>query len=298
MQSIINNHRFIKAEPITKGWSHDKKYCVTDKDGQKFFLRTSSLKLYENCKAIFEIMKRVEEIGVPMCVPIELGTCGDEVYMLQSWVEGDDLLTVLPSFTARKQYELGLEAGRILKKIHTIPAPELQEDWASRFGRKTNFKIKAYHECELKFEGDTYVLEYIENNRHLLECRRQCFQYGDYHIGNIMCSEGKLVIIDFDRYDFGEPWEEFNRINLCAEASPHFATGRIHGYFDGEPPLEFFQLLAFYTASNALSSLPWAIPFGQEEVDTMMKQAQNVHKWFSNMQSPIPTWYFTQKSRL
>jgi aminoglycoside phosphotransferase (APT) family kinase protein len=25
-------------------------------------------------------------------------------------------------------------------------------------------------------------------------------------------TDPKIVIIDFDRYDFGDPWEEFNRI--------------------------------------------------------------------------------------
>ncbi|BBB90420.1 MAG TPA: GNAT family N-acetyltransferase [Methylomusa anaerophila] len=34
-----------------------------------------------------------------------------------------------------------------------------------------------------------------------------------------------MRIIDFDRYDFGDPREEFNRIVWCATASPYFATG-------------------------------------------------------------------------
>jgi|GEM_PF-4231484 len=59
---------------------------------------------------------------------------------------------------------------------------------------------------------------------------------------------------DFDRYDFGDPWEEFNRIVWSAAASPHFATGQLRGYFSDKPPQEFFKLLAFYIASNTISS--------------------------------------------
>ena len=131
----------------------------------------------------------------------------------------------------------------------------------------------------------------LEKNRQLLENRPQCFQHGDYHVGNMMIERGELKIIDFDRYDFGDPWEEFNRIVWSAAASPHFATGQLRGYFGGEPPVEFFELLAFYISSNTLSSIYWAIPFGQADLDTMMKQSQDVLAWFDNMRNPIPPWY-------
>jgi serine/threonine-protein kinase len=57
----------------------------------------------------------------------------------------------------------------------------------------------------------------------------------------IVSPEGELRIIDFNRSDDGDPWEEFNRIVWSAAVCPHFATGQIHGYFDGNPPDEFFN---------------------------------------------------------
>ena len=114
----------------------------------------------------------------------------------------------------------------------------------------------------------------------------------------MMIEHDELKIIDFDRYDFGDPWEEFNRIVWSAAASPHFATGQLLGYFGGEPPLEFFKLLAFYISSNTLSSIYWAAPLGPSDLETMMKQSQDVLRWYDNMKNPIPTWYIgvTQKS--
>ncbi|ABX42415.1 conserved hypothetical protein [Lachnoclostridium phytofermentans ISDg] len=114
----------------------------------------------------------------------------------------------------------------------------------------------------------------------------------------MMIENGKLVIIDFDRYDFGDPWEEFNRIVWCAQSSPHFATGQLNGYFGGEPPMEFFKLLALYIASNTLSSIYWAIPLGQNDIDIMMKQSQDVLMWYNDMQNPVPTWYQACKKML
>ena len=107
----------------------------------------------------------------------------------------------------------------------------------------------------------------------------------------MILEQGELKIIDFDRYDFGDSWEEFNRIVWSVAASPRFASGQLHGYFDGEPPLEFFKLLAFYIASNTLSSIYWAIPFGQSEINVMRRQSQDVLTWFDNMKNPVPAWY-------
>ena len=289
--------KFIKSEPITKGWSEDKKYCVTTTDGTKYLLRITPISRYEVRKSLFATLEQVAALDIPMCVPVEFGTCDDGVYSLQSWIDGVDLETVLPLLSETEQYILGLKSGEIIRKMHSIRAPNTQEGWESRFNRKTDMKIKKYQECGLRFDGDEHVLAYIEQNRDLLKNRPQCFQHGDYHVGNMMLERGEkplteaLKIIDFDRYDFGDPWEEFNRIVWSAAASPHFATGQLRGYFGGEPPIEFFKLLAFYIASNTLSSIYWAVPFGQSGLDTMMKQAQDVLEWFNNMQNPVPTWY-------
>jgi aminoglycoside phosphotransferase (APT) family kinase protein len=297
MQNNKFMNQFSKVKPITKGWSGDKKYCATKVDGTKYLLRISPTARYETKKALFELLQKVDGLGVPTCKSVELGTCKDGVYILQSWIDGEDAEKAIPMLPETEQYVLGLKSGEILRKIHSIPAPETQEEWAAWFNRKTNNKIQKYRECGLRFKGDDKVIEYIENNRYLLENRPQCFQHGDYHIGNMMLEKGELRIIDFDRYDFGDPWEEFNRIVWCAAESPYFATGQLRGYFDGspqrgsEPPMEFFKLLAFYIASNTLSSIYWAIPFGQSEINTMMKQSQDVLTWFDNMRNPVPTWY-------
>jgi len=282
---------FKKIEPIVKGWSEDKKYCVTTEDGIKYLLRITPLSRYEERKSLFTMLEKVAALDIPMCVPIEFGTCDDGVYIMQNWITGEDIEAVLPLLSESEQYLLGAKSGEILRKIHSITAPETQEEWETRFNRKTDYKIKKYRECGLRFAGDEHMLAYIEQNRHLLKERPQCFQHGDYHIGNMMLENGELKIIDFDRYDFGDPWEEFNRIVWSAKASPYFATGQLHGYFDYEPPLAFFKLLVFYIACNTLSSIYWAIPFGQSDVDTMMEQARDVLTWFDNMKNPVPTWY-------
>lgn len=277
---------------LDKGWSCDKKYCAADSSGVKYLLRISPFDKHEKAKNCFEMMRRVATLGVKMCRPIEFGVCDDGVYSIQSWIDGGDAEQIIPSLPESEQYAYGLEAGRMLKIIHSIPAPSSQEDWESRFNLKLDRKIKMYSDCPIKYENGQAFIDYINANRHLLKNRPQVYQHGDYHIGNMMIdTNGELVIIDFDRDDFGDPWEEFNRIVWCAQASGAFASGIVDGYFDGSVPLDFWRLLCLYIASNTLSSIPWAIPFGREEIDTMQNQAREVLNWYNNMLNPIPTWY-------
>ncbi len=283
--------RIIKRDPIHKGWSVDKKFKVTLDDGRAYLLRISPTEKYENRRRLFVMQKKVEELEVPMCRAVEFGVCDEGVYSLQTWIKGEDAETAIPKLPLKEQYALGLRAGRMIRKIHSIPAPDGLPDWGEKFSNKIDRKIKMYEECPLKFEGGQYLLDYIKKNRHLIHGRPQSFQHGDFHIGNMMLSGGELYIIDFDRYDFGDPWEEFNRV-WSAEAAPEFARGTMDGYFEGEEiPEKFWRLLALYVSNNILSSLPWAITFGEDEVEVMRNQAKNILSWYDNMKKIIPSWY-------
>ena len=284
--------RFITKQPINKGWSDDKKYCVTAENGTRYLLRVSDIAQHDAKQREFYMMQLVSSLGVPICRPIEFGTCEEGVYSLQSWIDGEDAELLLPRLTDAEQYAYGLQAGRILRKIHSIPAPAAQEDWGAFFNRKIDRRLKQYGECPIKYENEQAFISCINENRHLLQNRPQTYQHGDYHIGNMMIDKsGCLHIIDFNRCDYGDPWEEFNRIVWCAQKAPRFACGMVNGYFDGSVPQEFWCLLALYISSNTLGSVSWAIPFGQEEVDIMLHQAQDILRWYDNMRNPIPTWY-------
>lgn len=283
---------FVTKEPIDKGWSGDKKYRVTDAAGESYLLRISPMERRERVEGTFERMKKVSALGVTMCRPIECGVNEEGVYVLHSWVDGRDAEEVMPELSDEERYAYGLDAGKALKKIHSLSAPDGGGCWEEYFNRKIDRKIKLYEECELKYASGQLLIDFINEHRHLLKDRPVTYQHGDFHIGNMMIDrEGKLVIIDFDRDDFGDPWEEFNRIVWSAQSASAFARGIVDGYFDSDVPMDFWQLLALYIATNTLSSLPWAIPFGEGEVAVMRRQCDEVLGWYDEMKNPVPTWY-------
>ena len=319
----MSKYHFVKKEQIHEGWSEDRKYCALEEDGTRYLLRVSPIEQYEEKQAEFRMMEQAAALGIPMCLPLELGVREGEVYSVQSWIDGVGAEKAIPAMSDTRQYVYGLEAGRILRKLHSIPLPGTDlggegtleeaestaqesaegnrkvgcsriewEDWETRFGRKIDRKVKKYRECPLQYEGGEHFLRFIEENRHLLKDRPQVYQHGDYHIGNMMLDKnGQLHIIDFNRFDWGDPWEEFNRIVWCAQASPLFASGMVNGYFGDEVPEAFWRLLALYIACNTLSSLYWAIPFGEGEIQVMRNQAAEVLAWYEDMSRFVPSWY-------
>ena len=284
-------NEIIHREAVDKGWSGDQKYHIWTKDGA-YLLRVSPIEKAARREAEFHRMKAVSALGIPMCDPLEFSIQAEGVCVIQRWIDGGDAEAVIPTLTKEEQYRYGLDAGRILKKIHSIPAPAGIHDWEEYFNRKIDRKLEMYHHCPLRYEGGEHFIRYLAENRHLLKNRPQCYQHGDYHVGNMMIdTRGILTVIDFDKDDWGDPWEEFNRIVWCAQLSPRFASGMVDGYFDGSVPEMFWRLLALYMSSNALGSLPWAIPFGEEEVAVMRRQGAEVLRWYDNMTCIIPRWY-------
>ncbi len=283
---------FVSKTPINKGWSSDKKYCVTDKNGMKYLLRVSDAAFYNAKKFEFDMMKKVASFGIPMCRPLSLDIRADGVYFLQSWIDGVDAGDVIGNMPSEQQYALGVEAGRLLKIIHSIPAPAEREDWEPFYNRKLDKKITSYNNCPYKYESGNQFIDYINANRHLLKGRPQVYQHGDFHRGNLMLGvDNKLYVIDFGRNDHGDPWEDLKSTTWDVELSPIFAVGKIDGYFNNNIPDVFWRTLKLYIYCGILSSASWAIAFGEDEVQVMRNQAAEVLKWYDDNEKYIPNWY-------
>lgn len=282
----------IRRDPIDRGWSGDRKFCAVTEDGTRYLLRISDISRRERKMQEFSRMQQAAGQGISMCMPVEFGMCEEGVYALHSWIDGEDAGDALQKLPAQTQYALGLDAGRMLKKLHTLPAANDAANWEQFFNAKIDRKLAMYDACPLRYEKDEIILRYLAENRHLLAGRPVTYQHGDYHTGNMMVdNSGKLVIIDFEKDDCGDPWEEFNRIVWSAQAAPAFASGMVDGYFGGEIPREFWDLLALYFCSNALGSLPWAIPFGDKEIQVMLAQGKQILEWYDCMNTTLPSWY-------
>ncbi|MFW5788258.1 MAG: aminoglycoside phosphotransferase family protein [Halanaerobiales bacterium] len=299
VRDIISNIHLVKDSRkvyrIDKGWSSDEKYFIECDNGKKFLLRINSIDQHDVKEKEFMIMRELSKLGIIMSYPFDVGISnkGQFVYILLSWIEGKDVEEVITTLIEDKQYSLGVEAGNILKKLHSVSAPKDQEDWEERMIKKINYHLERFKECRIKVPNDEYALKYIKENLHLLKNRPQVFQQGDFHVGNlILTPDDTLGVIDFNRWDYGDPYEEFYKMMMFSrEVSIPFARGQIYGYFGDEIPEDFFKILALYLADVSLYSVVWAAPYGEEDVNKMLKIAEMIFNDFNNFTTVVPGWF-------
>ena len=296
---IPGSNTWSTITPITKGWSDDLKYRITTPNRGSFLLRLFDLQLLPRKLDEYRILSRLYEANLPVNRPLDLGPCNDQKtgYLLCAWIEGEDLETVLPNLSLAEQAHLGQQAGHLLAKIHACAPLHPIGDWEAHYNAKLDRKIAKALATSVEMPGKADFIRFINANRFRLAHRPIALHHGDYHIGNLLLQpNGQLAIIDLNRFDAGDPWEEFNRIVWDAQASPAFASGRIDAYFDHAIPEGFFELLTLYIAANALSSVPWAIPFGNAEIEVMQHQLHDILAWTKHLTCVIPTWYTPTKN--
>ncbi len=284
---------FDKAEKINMGLSGDDKYHCR-RGAEEFLLRIADGGDYEEKKKEFDHLRKLERAGlpVPKCVELVKNDDGSKVFTLLSWVPGEELESVISKMLSGEQYEIGKQAGIVLRRIHeSCPETGIEKNWYERYTETINPRLDAYMNEGVPFAGSEKILRYFEDNKYLLSERPMCHHHGDYHTGNLIINSGTVRVIDWHTMDFesiGDPWYEFNRIDT---KYPEFAKGQIDGYFDENIPEEFWRLFALYISVSAITSIVWAKYFAPDELENIMGLNKSILAIFDDMENPVPEWY-------
>lgn len=288
-------------EKINKGWSADSKFYIEDYGRNKLLLRISDLDKYYDKLEEFKFIKKCNELSFSMSKAIEIGFCNNKnnVYMILTWVDGNSLNEVLSDFNENEQYKLGLEAGRILKEIHSLKRKPEDKLIESNKKDKILRNLIRYENSKNRVREDQFAIDFVRNNIEKLNSLPPVYKHGDYHVGNLVITpDGKIGVIDFNRWEYGDRYEEFYKIQAFdVEVSILFSIGQIHGYFNGEPPLEFWSILALYVAYSSLNSIVWAEKFGEDDVNAMKKRCIEAFNDYDKFKTEIPNWYKVNSKR-
>lgn len=294
VSQIANYNSWEIIEEIKHGWSKDTKYYIKDRMGHQFLLRISSIEEKKNKEKIYRIIQSINELDFEMSKAIDYGMCNDfkNVYMLFSWVEGEPLENVIASIDEQKQFILGVKAGQILKKIHSVNVKQIdipKEDLA----KKKLKKLKRYEDSRYRIPNDKRIIDYVKSNIQLINQSNPVYTHGDFHIGNfIYLNKEDLGIIDFDRLNCGDRYEEFYKLqSFVIEKSIPFAIGQIKGYFEENPPEIFWEVQKVYVAHASLYSIEWASSYGQDDINGMIERYKMAMKDYDDFKLLIPKWY-------
>jgi aminoglycoside phosphotransferase (APT) family kinase protein len=142
------------------------------------------------------------------------------------WIDGEDLENVLPHLSQTEQYQLGIEAGHLLAKVHACAPLHSLPDWESHFNAKLDRKIARALSCPEHIPGRNELIAYINANRYRLVNRPVTLQHGDFHLGNLLLQpNGHLALIDLNRFDTGDPWEDSTASSGMPRPLRHLPAG-------------------------------------------------------------------------
>lgn len=293
-EEIATYEKWSKIEKINKGWSSDTKYYIEAENNQKYLLRISDRDKYEQKKKEYEVICKFSKLGFTMSEPINLGVCNDgqNIFMLLTWVEGENLELALPKLDQEKQYQLGREAGAILRKIHSLEVPPEELPTQTKIPKKIA-QLQRYIDSEVRIPGDNVAIDFIRSNIERIWSKPPVYQHGDFHPGNLILTPDKRIgVIDFNRWEIGDPYEEFYKLeSFSTEVSIPYCIGQIDEYFDENIPEDFWDILAVYVAHASLYSIKWAEQFGQKDIDHMVKICKKSFNNYEAFKLRVPKWY-------
>jgi aminoglycoside phosphotransferase (APT) family kinase protein len=280
---------------IKKGFSSDEKYLIHMHEGnKKLLLRMFNLEEFESKKTEYSILERMQDYNVTCSQPISIGEVENRGYMITSYIEGNDAEDEIPKYLDQEQFNIGIEAGKELRKMHQYAAPNHVSSWYQRKVEKHKKYIDAYLSCEIKVKNDQKIINFIDENIHLMKQRPNLFQHDDFHVGNIIVNNKKFAgVIDFNRYDWGDPIHEFLKIGIFSrEVSIPFSIGQFRGYFNNtEPDGYFWRLYSLYLAMCVFSTVIWTLKTIPDNISEMLDKVYMFledHDYFSKLK---PKWY-------
>lgn len=292
IKKILEKFNIITYEPLLKGWSRDKKYILTSSDYKKYILRITDSSFHKERLRQYNILKDISKYDLHTTKAVDFGILdGGSVYMLMTYLEGEEGIKYVNDIDDDTAYKLGLEAGEILRMLHNIPVDSSNYDWWRKYQEKLPNKIYNIRNCGRKVKMQEKIIKYYEDNLYLMKDRPLLFSHGDYHLGNMIINNGEVGIIDFEKSTIADPYDDLKPFRWNVLANEYFETGLINAYFEFNIPDDFFPILKFYAAESMISQLPWALNYGEEEIKTAYMLVDKQLEWYDNLKLDIPTWY-------
>lgn len=289
----LKGYSFVKK--IEKGYSPDKKYIVTI-GRNKYFLRLSDMKHNKKRKLEFSLLKELEKHDVQTHKAIEYNLLSDTnlSVMVLSYIEGKPANEMITDLSDAEQFNVGLVAGKELRKIHQLNAPQ-DINWEEVQKKKFSYYLSKYKKDSFRVTKEYKILNFIENNLYLLRHRPLTLLHDDFHLGHIIILNNKFNgVIDFNGYDFGDPYHDFYNLSLFSRRlSIPYCIGQIKNYFPNEPDDTFWRLYALYSAMNIFSTIVWTRKYDAQSFDDALERIDFILQDHDYFTFDKPLWYRT-----
>ena len=199
-------------------------------------------------------------------------------FLVFTYVEGEPLKEYLKKSDSVDTYNLGIQAGEALKKLHSVQVKWPCMPWWTRHGWTHDRFVRDYQPAP---EFDK-AFECYKDSAVLMDGRSSSFLNYNVTMDNFFVCNGKIGFEDFSDIFKGDGYYEFRFCAQMALENADFVNGMINGYFDNNVPDNFFPLLRYYTCELILDDLR---KIG--DVETVEK----ISEAYDGFELTVPKWY-------
>lgn len=296
---------YTAVQKLSKGFSFEEKYVLSGIDRKRYLVRITgpaNPELIQYKQTEFDLIRRLRKYSSFIPKPHAFGTTdnGNFCFMVMDFMEGTDGEIALNELSDAEQYRIGVQAGEEQKKMHALPAPPELSGWYDSFSGKFSRKVAAFDKLGVGVPGidRKHLFWYISEHISCIQDSPRVFLHRDYHPANLVIDNGQLSgIIDFDRYEWGDPVFDFMALAYFSRAiSIPFSVGHIDGYTEGHPSNEFWEKYALYCATSIIPGHIWAYDYAektgsQDEIRRSEKRIEMICSDHEGFTMDIPCWY-------
>lgn len=276
-----------------RGKSYPFKYLV--QHGKELLLiKAGESSWYNQLNNEYQKMQLLHSNGVPINEPKEFGILGNGkyVYWLSSWLYGRDVLSALRFKSSEKQYNIGMAAGTLLQKIHSV-----QNDYGISSIQKSIESCLASYEANInsfrEFHKSSIFAKHLYNNRNFNRIFNCTVIHGDYHAKNLIYNNRAKLLSTIDCLSrmYADPYEDFVRLIVNGNRNPYYATGLVDSYFDDGIPDDFWESLKIYVCIHQIHIALWCINSNIFSKRFVSAQHHLTLYQYNNMNLTIPKYY-------
>lgn len=275
-------------------YAEERRYCVQSRSGDRHWIRLFDPRCYDRVKKEFDLAAHLRVCRIPSPRVHRYGFCagGSLLYLLQDPPAGCSCTTGLTEQRPEMQYALGMETGRVLKKLHFL---DIRESSGSPpiSGRSSReiacgelpAELGKLPVCRDLLRAAGYATDPDRAKNRLLA--------GDFLPDHIRIdADGSVSLADLGACRCGDPCEDLaSAILAFAPLSIPFVIGLLDCYFLFTPGLRSLRRIAGYAACRALGDLLGEAAGGISGRLPALRRAQDLNEQYNRFRSVVPRWY-------
>ena len=267
------------------GKTIEPKYKIDSYNGT-FFAKISGAKRFD--ESFNRLLRRNNEICLPPIISKEIPQI-DRQLNVYVWVDGKDLKTIMNNADECECYEYGIRCGSLLKSLHSISPEGIPSCFNVDERIESLLRFLVSNECKLKHKSFWY--NYLcKNINTLKQHSNKSIVHFDFKPKNIMLSNDRLLIVDFDSCSIADPWFDFYDKALGVYFGRQvFNKGIIDGYFNKDIPFEFWEFFKVLSVYGLIQSAYWSA--NRTNTNYIYEAECYLLESYNNFTEQIPIWY-------